>query len=40
VLRFADGQVVLATSTRRELNDGDTSVIVGCDPANIVVLEQ
>jgi ABC-type Fe3+/spermidine/putrescine transport system ATPase subunit len=40
VLRFADGQVVLATSTRRELNDGEASVIVGCDPANIVVLEQ
>jgi len=39
VLRFADGQVVLATSTRRELNDGEASVIVGCDPANIVVLE-
>ena len=40
VLRFADGQVVLATSTRRELNDGEASVVVGCDPANIVVLEQ
>jgi ABC-type Fe3+/spermidine/putrescine transport system ATPase subunit len=40
VLRFADGQVVLATSTRRELDEADTSVIVGCDPANIVVLEQ
>jgi len=39
VLRFADGQVVLATSTRRELNDGEASVTVGCDPANIVVLE-
>ena len=40
VLRFADGQVVLATSTRRELDDGEANVIVGCDPANIVVLEQ
>jgi ABC-type Fe3+/spermidine/putrescine transport system ATPase subunit len=40
VLRFADGQVAMATSTRRELDDGDTSVIVGCDPANIVVLER
>jgi ABC-type Fe3+/spermidine/putrescine transport system ATPase subunit len=40
VLRFVDGQVALATSTRRELDDGDTSVIVGCDPENIVLLEQ
>jgi ABC-type Fe3+/spermidine/putrescine transport system ATPase subunit len=40
VLRLADGQVAMATSTRRELDDGDTSVIVGCDPANIVVLER
>jgi ABC-type Fe3+/spermidine/putrescine transport system ATPase subunit len=40
VLRLADGQVVLATSTRRELADGEADVIVGCDPADIVVLEQ
>jgi ABC-type Fe3+/spermidine/putrescine transport system ATPase subunit len=40
VLRLADGQIVLATSTRRELNDGEVGVIVGCDPGNIVVLEQ
>jgi len=31
---------VLATSTRRELADGEADVIVGCDPADIVVLEQ
>jgi ABC-type Fe3+/spermidine/putrescine transport system ATPase subunit len=40
VLRLSDGQVVLATSTRRELDDGAADVIVGCDPADIVVLEQ
>jgi ABC-type Fe3+/spermidine/putrescine transport system ATPase subunit len=39
VLRLADGQVVQATSTRRELTDGATSVIVGCDPVDIVVLD-
>jgi ABC-type Fe3+/spermidine/putrescine transport system ATPase subunit len=39
VLRLADGQVVHATSTRRELNDGETGTIVGCDAADIVVLE-
>jgi len=39
VLRLSDGQVVLATSTRRELDDGTADVIVGCDPADIVVLE-
>ena len=39
VLRLTDGQVVNATSTRRELEDGETDVIVGCDPADIVVLE-
>jgi ABC-type Fe3+/spermidine/putrescine transport system ATPase subunit len=39
MLRLADGQLVQATSTRRELGDGETSVIVGCDPADIVVLE-
>ncbi|MGA2129030.1 MAG: ABC transporter ATP-binding protein [Xanthobacteraceae bacterium] len=40
VLRLADGQVVLATSTRRELDDGAADVIIGCDPADIVVLER
>ncbi len=39
VLRLADGQVVLATSTRRELGDGEAGVMVGCDPADVVVLE-
>ena len=39
MLRLADGQLVQATATRRELSDGETSVIVGCDPTDIVVLE-
>ncbi|MBV9522874.1 MAG: ABC transporter ATP-binding protein [Alphaproteobacteria bacterium] len=38
-LRLADGQVLRATSTRRELEGGESEVTVGCDPADLVLLE-
>jgi ABC-type Fe3+/spermidine/putrescine transport system ATPase subunit len=39
VLRLADGQKLTATSTRYELREGATDVVVGCDPADIVPLD-
>jgi ABC-type Fe3+/spermidine/putrescine transport system ATPase subunit len=39
VLRLSDGQAVQATSTRRELADNDGDVVVGCDPGDLIVLE-
>jgi hypothetical protein len=39
VLRLADGQKLTATSTRYELGEGDADVVVGCDPADLVPLD-
>jgi ABC-type Fe3+/spermidine/putrescine transport system ATPase subunit len=39
VLRLADGQKLTATSTRYELGEGATDVVVGCDPADLVPLD-
>ncbi len=39
VLRLADGQKLTATSTRYELGEGVTDVVVGCDPADLVPLD-
>lgn len=39
VLRLADGQTVQATSTRRELTGGEGEVTVGCDAADLILLE-
>jgi ABC-type Fe3+/spermidine/putrescine transport system ATPase subunit len=38
-LRLADGQTLQATSTRRELADDAGEVTVGCDPADLILLE-
>ncbi|HEV2549474.1 MAG TPA: ABC transporter ATP-binding protein [Stellaceae bacterium] len=39
VLRLADGQKLTATSTRYELGEGAMDVVVGCDPADLVPLD-
>lgn len=39
VLRLADGQKLTATSTRYELDEGATDVVVGCNPADLVPLD-
>jgi len=39
LLRLGDGQRVQATATRRELDEAAGEVMVGCDPADIVLLE-
>ncbi|HUH85862.1 MAG TPA: ABC transporter ATP-binding protein [Stellaceae bacterium] len=38
-LRLSDGQLLQATSTRRELAGDESEVTVGCDPADLVLLE-
>jgi hypothetical protein len=38
-LRLADGQLLQATSTRRELAGDEGEVTVGCDPADLILLE-
>jgi len=38
-LRLADGQLVQATSTRRELAGDEAEVTLGCEPADLIVLE-
>ncbi len=38
-LRLADGQLLQATSTRRELSGDELEVTVGCDPADLILLE-
>ncbi len=39
IVRLADGQSIVATSTRREVEQPAASVRVGVDPARVVVLE-
>jgi ABC-type Fe3+/spermidine/putrescine transport system ATPase subunit len=39
LLRLGDGQRVQATATRRELDEAAGEVVLGCDPADIVLLE-
>jgi ABC-type Fe3+/spermidine/putrescine transport system ATPase subunit len=39
VLRLADGQKLTATSTRYELGEDATDVAVGCDPGDLVPLD-
>jgi len=38
-LRLADGQLVVATSTRRECNTADAEVTIGFDPEALVILD-
>jgi ABC-type Fe3+/spermidine/putrescine transport system ATPase subunit len=38
-LRLADGQLLQATSTRRELAGDETEVTIGCDPTDLILLE-
>ena len=38
-LRLADGQPVVATSTRREFDTAETEVTIGFDPKALVILE-
>jgi ABC-type Fe3+/spermidine/putrescine transport system ATPase subunit len=38
-LRLPDGQLLQATSTRREVAGDETEVTVGCDPPDLILLE-
>ena len=38
-LRLADGQPVVATSTRREFDTADAEVTIGFDPKALVILD-
>jgi ABC-type Fe3+/spermidine/putrescine transport system ATPase subunit len=39
VLRLADGQRLVATSTRREIEGGPREVAIGCDADDVILLE-